>query len=62
MIKTYDHLDKETKKAVMDTLASLFTEGIRSILEVRTPEQWKDKMPKFQKSKIAEATKKTKEN
>lgn len=47
MIKTYDQLEKETKKAVIDTLGLLVTEGIRSIWEVKGTEQWKEKLPKL---------------
>ena len=60
MIKTYDQLDKETKKAIMDTLGLLLTEGIRSILEVKRPEQWRDKWPKLQRSRLGELTNKGK--
>lgn len=49
MIKTYDQLDKETKKAVMDTLGLLVTEGIRSILEAK-----KEQLPKLGEKKIKE--------
>ncbi len=53
MIKTYDQLEKETKKAIVDTLGLLLTEGIRSIWEVKGTEQWKGKFPKLsEKAKI----------
>ena len=53
MIKTYDQLDKETKKAVTDIIGLLLTEGIRSILEIRRPEQWKDKIEKQEKKGLS---------
>ncbi|MBP3886119.1 MAG: DUF2974 domain-containing protein [Cellulosilyticum sp.] len=54
MIKTYDQLEKETKKAVTDTIGLLLTEGIKSIFEVRTPEQWKEKFSLLQQNKLEE--------
>ena len=54
MIKTYDQLEKETKKAVTDTIGLLLTEGIKSIFEVKTPEQWKEKFSLLQQNKLEE--------
>ena len=45
MLKTYDGLNKEAKKALVDVLTLFISEGFISILEVKTPEQWKEKLP-----------------
>lgn len=60
MIKTYDGLNKETKKAMVDTLSLLITEGIKSILEVKAPEQWKEKFPILQWDKKENSKKEAK--
>ena len=44
MLKTYDGLNKEAKKALVDVLTLFISEGFISILEVKTPEQWKEKL------------------
>ncbi len=45
MLKTYESLDKDVKKALNSTLTLLFTESIRSIREVNNSEEWKGKLP-----------------
>ncbi|HHV11034.1 MAG TPA: DUF2974 domain-containing protein [Clostridiales bacterium] len=45
MLKTYESLDKDVKKAVNSTLTLLFAEGIRSIREVNNSEEWKGRLP-----------------
>jgi hypothetical protein len=45
MLKTYDHLDKDVKKALNSTLSLLFAEGIKSIREVNNSDEWKGKFP-----------------
>jgi len=48
MIKTYDNLEKDTKKAIVDTLGLLVTESIRSIWELKGT---KEKVTKSAKGK-----------
>lgn len=45
MLKTYDNLDMDVKKAINNTLSLLFAEGIKSIREVNNPEEWKGRLP-----------------
>ncbi|MDF2510633.1 MAG: hypothetical protein K0S04_499 [Herbinix sp.] len=45
MLKTYDNLDKDVKKAINNTISLLFAEGIKSIREVNNSEEWKGKLP-----------------
>ncbi len=45
MLKTYDNLDKDVKKALNSTLSLLFAEGIKSIREVNNSDEWKGKLP-----------------
>ena len=49
MIKTYDKLDAELKKAVKNTVALLLNEGMRNIIKVDYPDEWKGKLPKINK-------------
>lgn len=49
MVKTYDKLDNDLKKAVKNTIALLLNEGMRNIIKVSYPEEWKGKFPKINK-------------
>lgn len=49
MIKTYDKLDADLKKAVKNTVALLLNEGMRNIIKVDYPDEWKGKLPKINK-------------
>lgn len=50
MIKTYDQLEKDTKKAIVDTLGLLVTESIRSIWELKGPKEKDSKLIKGKNS------------
>ncbi len=47
MIKTYDSLDTDIKKAVKATVSLLINEGMRNIIKVNHPDEWKGKLPKI---------------
>ena len=44
MLKKYIGLEKDTKKAISHIVSLFFEEGFRSFLEIRTEEQWKQKI------------------
>lgn len=54
MIKAYDALDAEIKKAVKKTVSILINESMRSIIKVNHSDEWKGKFPKlvFTKKKV----------
>jgi len=44
MSKNYNHLDKNTKRAIHETVSLFFGEGFRSFLEVKNADQWNVKL------------------
>lgn len=47
--KNYKRLDKNTKKAIHETVSLLFGEGFRSFLEVKNADQWNKKLSNWRR-------------
>jgi hypothetical protein len=47
MRKSYNRLDKVTKKAVFDIMTVLFSEGMHSFREVKSVDQWQNNLQKW---------------